>query len=90
VERWHFTRAPDHSGGYSWRWQHTIEDACVDKSPAAYETLWGCVKDATRAGFDATAMPPQLSVGSFVVEIANPRKDMLRAVFPSTPKGPAQ
>jgi hypothetical protein len=52
--------------------------------------LWGCVKDATRAGFDATAMPPQLSVGSFVVEIANPRKDMLRAVFPSTPKGPAQ
>jgi hypothetical protein len=76
LERWQFTREPDQRGGYSWRWQRTTSTGGrVDNSLTAYWTLWECVKNATRAGFDANALPPSIPPGDIVVEIANPRKD---------------
>jgi hypothetical protein len=71
-----FTLEPDHRGGYSWHWQFSRDGGSIHKSSVIHSTLWGCVSAAKRAGFDNSVMAPVAQAGSFVVEIANRRKDI--------------
>jgi hypothetical protein len=63
MEQWKFIMEREHESGspsFLWRWARFVDGVQVEDSPHRFGTLWGCIKDGRRAGYDDARMGPLL------------------------------
>jgi hypothetical protein len=75
LEQWKFimeAECESDSPSFLWRWARFVDGVQVEDSPHRFGTLWGCIKDGRRAGYDDARMGPLLLDNGGRVMVSQP------------------